>query len=100
MQGLKRETDEAAAQVRAMELARLDELTLAVWPAARGGDLSAVACVLRIMERRARLLSLDAPMLVAPTSPPGPARAEATGLTMDVFMAILALWQAQPSSAD
>jgi len=50
--------------VRALELERCDRLQAAVWPAATQGDVAAVAAVLRIMERRARYLGLDAPVLV------------------------------------
>ena len=94
---LQRDTSEAAEAVRRLELERLDELTLAVWSAARAGDLQAVATVLRLMGRRARLLGLDRPIPLSPTSPAGTPLAEATGLTMDVFMGILALGQAQPA---
>jgi hypothetical protein len=41
------------------ELARLDALQLAVWPAALAGDTKAVDAALRVMDRRAKLLRLD-----------------------------------------
>lgn len=44
-----------------MELRRLDDLLMSVWPAARQGELSAIDRALRIMERRAKLMGLDAP---------------------------------------
>jgi hypothetical protein len=39
-------------------------MTLALWPAAMRGDVTAVTGLLRIMERRAKLLGLDAPVKV------------------------------------
>jgi len=50
-----------ADELRQLESERLDALLLAVYPQARQGNLGAVDRVLRIMERRARLLGLDAP---------------------------------------
>jgi hypothetical protein len=40
---------------------RLDELQVAVWDRAINGDLPAAHCVLKIMDRRAKLLGLDKP---------------------------------------
>lgn len=51
---------ESAGLVRAQELARLDSMLLGLWPAARRGDTTAVDRVLRVMERRAHYLGLDA----------------------------------------
>src|SRR5688572_9397209 len=48
-------------EVVQLELARLDSLQTAVWPKAMAGDTKAVERILGIMERRARLLGLDAP---------------------------------------
>jgi len=59
---------EAAEEVRRLELERLDRLLLALWPQAAKGNQGAVDRVLRIMERRARLLGLDAPKGVDVTS--------------------------------
>lgn len=52
---------EPADAVRAMELERIDAMLEAQWPAARGGHLRAQEMVLRLMERRAKYLGLDAP---------------------------------------
>ena len=52
---------ETAPQVLTMELERLDSLWRTVYPEAKRGNLGAVDRSLRIMERRARLLGLDAP---------------------------------------
>ena len=51
---------EEAVHVRDIELQRLDALYLKVWEAVEEGDLPAIDRCLRIMERRAKLLGLDA----------------------------------------
>jgi hypothetical protein len=51
---------EEAVHVRDLELQRLDALYLKAWEAVEGGDLPAIDRCLRIMERRAKLLGLDA----------------------------------------
>lgn len=55
---------EPLEEVRALELQRLDELTRAVWAKALDGDLGAVAATLKILERRAALLGLNAPVRI------------------------------------
>jgi hypothetical protein len=52
--------DEPARELRQLELLRLDQLQAAHYPAAMGGDAAAAARVLSIIDRRARLLGLDA----------------------------------------
>jgi hypothetical protein len=52
---------EAVDDHRALELARLDALQVALWDDAVGGDVKAVNAVLRIIEQRSRLLGLDKP---------------------------------------
>lgn len=52
---------ESVEEARQLELMRLDELMYALWERALEGDLSAVACLLKIMDRRAKLLGLDKP---------------------------------------
>jgi len=49
------------AELVDLELARLDQLLVAMWPKAMQGSGWAVERCLSIMERRARLLGLDAP---------------------------------------
>jgi hypothetical protein len=51
----------AVDDLQQIERLRLEQLHGALWPAAMGGDLPAIDRVLRIMERRDRLLGLDAP---------------------------------------
>lgn len=62
MTALQRTTQEPADEVRKLELERLDALLSGVWYAAINGDDKAVNNALRIMERRAKLLGLDAPV--------------------------------------
>jgi len=52
---------EPAKEVLALETQRLDKLMLGCWKVATSGDLRAIDRVVRIMERRANLLGLDAP---------------------------------------
>lgn len=58
---LGRTLQDSADNLRELEAARLDQLQLGSWKAAMRGDPKAVANVLRVMERRAKLLGLDAP---------------------------------------
>ncbi|MFA5379909.1 MAG: hypothetical protein WC455_29385, partial [Dehalococcoidia bacterium] len=73
---LAEESKEEAERVRQLETERLDALLLALWPRAKGGriqngageyeviapDQGAVDRILRIMERRSKLMGLDAPV--------------------------------------
>lgn len=52
---------EPADDVRQMEDTRLDSMLRALWGRIEHGDVAAISAALRIMERRARLLGLDAP---------------------------------------
>jgi len=51
----------AVKKIRATSLLRLDQMLLGLWMRARKGDEKAVAQVLRIEERRAKLVGSDAP---------------------------------------
>jgi hypothetical protein len=73
MADLQAQQEEAAEQVRAMELDRLDQIMFQHFTQALKGDTAATDRVLKIMERRAKLLGLDAPSKIAPTSPDGEA---------------------------
>lgn len=57
---LKSCRDEPARELRQLELLRLDQLQAAHYKAAMGGDAAAISRVLSIMDRRAKLLGLDA----------------------------------------
>jgi hypothetical protein len=48
-------------ELRDMELDRLDRLQAAVWGKALNGDVRSLDAVLRIIDKRAKLLGLDAP---------------------------------------
>lgn len=56
----RQQAGEVITELRAMEVSRLDALQASVWNAATSGNLFAVDRVLKIMERRAKLLGLDA----------------------------------------
>ena len=58
---LKATLREPADEVRDLEVARLDAMLLPLWWRVQQGDERAVDRALKIMERRARLLGLDAP---------------------------------------
>jgi len=58
---LNEKISEEALEVRRLELERLDAMLIALWPQARKGNQGAVDRVLRIMDRRAKFLGLDAP---------------------------------------
>ena len=63
---------EDVEKVRRLELARLDAIAIKLWKQiVEEGDIQAVNAYLRVMERRARYLGLDAPQKVAPTDPSG-----------------------------
>lgn len=58
---LQKTLREPADDLRNLELDRLDAIMLALWQPARQGNQGAVDRILRIMERRSKLLGLDAP---------------------------------------
>lgn len=69
LQEIKEELDEDATLLRAQELDRLDNLQFAYWSDAMKGNTMAGAQILRIMERRAKILGIDQPQ--AADSPEG-----------------------------
>jgi hypothetical protein len=58
---LKATLREPADGLRELELARLDSALLAIWRRVQSGDDKAIDRLVRIMERRAKLLGLDEP---------------------------------------
>ena len=60
LENLAEKCREEAVHVRDLELQRLDALYLKAWEAVDEGDLAGIDRCLRIMERRAKLLGLDA----------------------------------------
>ena len=59
-EALKRVVQEPAEEIRRMEAMRLDEILTGSYDSAVSGDSIAVGSVLKISERRAKLLGLDA----------------------------------------
>tara|TARA_Y100000588_G_scaffold329325_1_gene365415 strand:- start:3396 stop:3812 length:417 start_codon:yes stop_codon:yes gene_type:complete len=58
---LTKEMKSAAEGIRSLELSRLDEMQTAIWQDCMDGKLTAIDRVLKIMERRSKLVGLDAP---------------------------------------
>ncbi len=79
--------DADAAELKAEEYSRLDGMLAALWDAAKLGDLQAIDRVLKIMERRAKLLGLDAPTKIGhggdPSAPPIGHKLDMQSLTDD-----------------
>lgn len=65
------EHKEKVEQLRELEVRRLDRLLMRVWSDAQGGNAQAQNTVLRIMERKAKLLGLDMPVQMEVASPGG-----------------------------
>lgn len=59
---------EERGQLRSIEVARLDRLQRSCWAAALAGDLAAIDRSVKIIDRRAKLLGLDAPQQMEVTS--------------------------------
>jgi len=55
------DTTEGTEAVRQLELKRLDQMQFPLWASVLSGDIPATTTALRIQERRAALLGLDAP---------------------------------------
>jgi len=56
---LRRVPFESVIELRQIEGQRLDRITVVLWPQVLGGNLNAIQTILKVMERRARLFSLD-----------------------------------------
>lgn len=61
------QSEEHREQLRALQLARTERMLRAIWPNVIAGDLFAIDRALKILDRQARLLGLDAPTQVAVT---------------------------------
>ena len=61
LQQLAAENRDSFTELQELELGRLDRLLLGVWNAAISGDPQSIDRTLKIMERRSKLLGLDAP---------------------------------------
>lgn len=82
--------DEARAQItaaaddlRTVELARLDGMLHKLYPKASKGDVAAVDRVLKIGERRAKLLGLEAPVRIETTGRDGKPIEVTSSVTID-----------------
>ena len=64
---MRKDMEQTIEDVREMELERLDGLLLGQWPRAKGGDSQAANTVVRIMERRSKVMGLDAPAKIDAT---------------------------------
>lgn len=79
---------EGAEQMRTQEGLRLDRMQRAWWSQALNGDVKAAGVVLRIMERRARLFGLDAPVQLEVSQ--APVEAETVDAELRTIMGHLA----------
>ena len=61
---IKRTQQQPADELREQELDRIDRLQLALWPNAMKGNAQAVSTIIRLMERRSKLLGLDMPIKI------------------------------------
>lgn len=81
-QALKESVREPALQLIELEVQRLDLMLRALWPQVVSGKLGAVDRALRVAERRARLLGLDAAQQVQHSGPDGgPIPVDVSGMT-------------------
>jgi hypothetical protein len=58
---MDRDKPQAPEEHRWQELDRLDRMQVALWPRAMKGDDKAINTIIRLMERRASLIGIDAP---------------------------------------
>jgi hypothetical protein len=68
---LKAECAEKAEEVRKLELDRIDVMLKGIWPDAENGDARKIETELKLMERRAKLLGIDAPTKQEVSGPDG-----------------------------
>jgi hypothetical protein len=61
---MARHIPQAPEEHRQQELDRLDRMQVALWPRAMKGDDKAINTIIRLMERRARLVGIDAPQRI------------------------------------
>jgi hypothetical protein len=61
---MTRNLPQAPEEFRWQELDRLDRMQVALWPRAMKGDDRAIGTIIRLMERRARLVGIDAPQRI------------------------------------
>jgi hypothetical protein len=77
--------------LRELELARLDRLTQAIWPAAVSGDLKAVETSIKLMDMRAKLMGLRLPVeLSGPGGGPIPIEIQNAKEQLDTRFSVIA----------
>lgn len=89
MEDARQQIAASADDLRVEEVSRLDGMLAGLWPTARKGGVAAVDRVLKIMERRAKLLGLDAPERRELTGKGG-APMQTVNMTADEFARIAA----------
>lgn len=62
---------ERSSEVVTIEIERLDAMLLSIWSKVKDGDVAAIDRAIKIMERRAKLLGLDAPIKNEVSGPDG-----------------------------
>ncbi len=61
----------SADELRSEQISRLDAMLTGLWPRARKGEVVAVDRVLKLMERRDKLLGIEAPVRIEATGKDG-----------------------------
>jgi hypothetical protein len=61
---MTRNVPQAPDEFRWQELDRLDRMQVALWPRAMKGDDRAIGTIVKLMERRAKLVGIDAPQRI------------------------------------
>ena len=72
MMALKRVDVEPAEELRNLESSRMDAMLDGIWAKAKSGDDKAIAAVISIMKRRAKLMGLDLEKTDGPVVVVGP----------------------------
>jgi hypothetical protein len=99
---LEEKVKDSAINVRTLEVQRLDAIILSHWPTRHLWKSAEI--LIRVMERRAKLLGLDAPIKTAQTTPDGealPPALDLSKLTDEQLAALDAIYAAgapQPST--
>lgn len=78
---LDKVTKGKAERLREIELERCDKMILALWPKIKTGDAQCVRAAIAVMDRRAKLIGLDAPTKLEHGGPDGAALAFTLNLT-------------------
>lgn len=65
---LKKTLQEPADELRTLEIERLDAMLSAIWASVKQGQYGAIDRAIKIMERKAKLLGMDAPVKADVTS--------------------------------